>query len=139
MSDETVTFTERNMITGMCLWEAFLDLTTVTPDTDADEEGASPADGEDEAENGDDAGAVASGDDGAVRDAASEMVGDHGSFTIRSALVDLIGRCEAEWEAHVQREGDNGDQFDWDWCPRFIRAVMTDGTLDAAVDRQYGG
>lgn len=134
-TQEAPTFTAANMVTGMCLWEALLALAASGRQHDEIEDAIVMADEDDDARSD------ASPDDGEGSDEdlaakAEEMLGDHGSFTLRAALVDLAKPCEEAWDAHIAGK-DTSEQFDWEWCPAFIKGSMRDGTLEAAIDGQY--
>lgn len=126
-TQDAPTYTESNMITGICLWEAFLAL-TATPQDDGDD----GDDGDEEAT--DDTGTDAT--DADPTSVAGEMFDGHGSYTIRAALISLVKPCEEAWTAHSAGK-DDGEQFDWDWCPRFLRGAISDGSLAEAIEGQY--
>lgn len=123
------TYDGEGVVTGMCLWEAMLALANP-----AEEEGDEPMIDED-ADEHDGAGETSEAVDVAVT--ASDMLSDHGSFTVRSALVDLIKPCEEAWAAEREAKGDDAGQFDWDWCPAFLRQSILDGSMEEALERQY--
>lgn len=133
MNSEPTTFGEDEVVTGMCLWEAMLDIARA-PEGETDGDG--PVLDEDEG----DAGAEDDGDapEADPQQIAAGMLDDNGSFTIRAALVDLVKPCQEGWAAERDAKGDDAGQFDWDWCPAFLRRAVVDGTMEAAIERQYG-
>lgn len=94
-------FNDSQMVTAMCLWEAWLDLLG-------------------EAKNGD--------EDPDVK-AGQAFVDEHGSFTIRSALVELVEACDDGWQALQALTDDDAPCFDWEWCPSFVRSCINNGTM----------
>lgn len=111
ITTETPTFTASDMVTAMCLWQAFLDLS-----------GGTRKRGKAEKE---------------LRERADEMLSDEGAFTMRNALVRLVAPCMEGWNDFRSSEPDGSEQFDWEWCPKFVRAAMQDGSLEAAIAAEY--
>ena len=109
---ETATFTATDVVTGMCLWEAFLALTNDVEDT-----------GE--------------ASDDAERERADELLSDNGSFTVRNALVRLIAPCMDGWRKVTEHKPDGAMEFDWEWCPQFVRTAIQNGSLKAEIAAEY--
>lgn len=107
------TFTEDELVTAMCLWEAWLDLDAVL-----------------RAENPDPRAFEAA-------QVAQDMEAGHGSFTVRAALVDLVKPCDDGWRAVGALTDDDAPVFDWEWCPRFLIDALANGMMRQALDNQY--
>jgi hypothetical protein len=95
-------FNDSAMVTGMCLWEAFMEISR------SDES------------------------------SAAKLLGEHGSFTIRGALVDLVEACDDGWQALNALTDDDAPVFDWEWCPDFLKACIKNGSMERALQGQYG-
>ncbi len=102
------TFTQGQVDTAMCLWEAWLDLLALAKDPMPD--------------------------DDAVK--AKAYMEGNGSCTMRSAIVDLVVPCDDAWQA-VEALAEEAPVFDWEWCPDFIRASLHNGLIEQAVQAQY--
>jgi hypothetical protein len=63
-------FTDAEMITGMCLWEEWLELITNRP---------APVD--------------------EIRKMATDLQDGHGAFAMRSVMLQLVRDCDSAWEA----------------------------------------
>jgi hypothetical protein len=101
-------FEEDAVMTGLCLWEAWLEFTT---GTDAD--------------------------DAPLREELEQLREDHGTFTCRQAMIDLISSCDAAYEAAAALGGgEYGGAFDWDFCPIFLREHVLDGRVRRAIEGQ---
>lgn len=114
MISEDPTFTSSDVVTGMCLWEAFLLLAR------------HPEDGEEIPEA-----------DEELRRKAEGMLSEEDPLTMRSAIARLIAPCTAGWREFVARDPGGEAQFDWDWCPRFMREAMRDGSLERAIAAEH--
>ena len=67
-----------------------------------------------------------------------EHRGNHGSFTLRAALISLADDCEKAWQAH-QALTDDHIAFDFEFCPIFLAGALESGLFDQAIQAQYGG
>lgn len=114
MADEP-TFTEDEMITAMCLWEAWMDLVNL-----ASAENVEPR---------------ARG----LAEEAQRLQDHHGVFTIRGALTDLVQSCDDGWLALLELTDDDAPVFGWEWCPRFVKDALGNGLMRQAIEGQYGG
>lgn len=113
-NEDTGKFTAADMVAGMCLWEAFLALTRKP---------------------------VGNVDPGvaALHRSANDILSDEGSFTVQNALVRLVVPCMAGWSGSSAERPDGPSEFDWEWCPKFVRTAMTDGSLEAAISAEHAG
>lgn len=109
------TFTEDELVTAMCLWEAWLDLVNLTRSSGVEPELLRAA------------------------QMAKQLQNEYGSFTIRGALADLVRSCDDGWRAVSALTDDDAPVFDWEWCPRFIQDALVNGMMRQAIDGQYGG
>lgn len=114
MTSEAPAYTSNDVVTGMCLWEAFLNLAA-----------------------GPDEGQEVSAEEAELQEEAENLLSDEGAFTMRNALVRLVAPCMEGWNDFRSGEPDGSEQFDWEWCPKFVRATMQDGSLEAAIAAEY--
>lgn len=109
-------FSESHMVTAMCLWEAWMELVDFATS---------------ECSKVKDPSALA------CAEKARQLQENHGVFTIRAALVDLVIDCDDAWAAVEALEGE-APTFDWEWCPQFVRDALTvNFSFDRALERQY--
>jgi hypothetical protein len=83
-TENQTNFTEAEMITGMCLWEAWLELIVDRP---------APMD--------------------EVYKTAIEMQDGNGAFAMRSVMLALVKDCDTAWEAADQLHEQGSFDWDW--------------------------
>lgn len=49
---------------------------------------------------------------------------NHGTATMRDAIVSLAPECEAAWKALGDEGQDNAGCFDWEFCPQWLAKRM---------------
>lgn len=107
------TFDEGEVMTALCLWEAWL---MMEENKELDPE---------------------------LRAKMEAYRDEHGSFTLRGIMIELVADCDLAWEAREalteNMGGDHHISFDFDFCPTFIESVIGSGVFDKAVASQYGG
>lgn len=100
-------FNEGEMVTGMCLWEAWMELTKDRP---------APTD--------------------QVYALAIQLHDGIGAYGMRSVMSDLVRDCDAAWDAASKLE-QAPDSFDWDFCPNFLRGAVLNGRIEQLIAKQY--
>lgn len=104
-------YSVKEVETALCLWEAFID------------------------------GQLETCHDGRPTEYAEqlcEMRSQHGSFTVRHAIMALVEDAEIAWEALQAMEGSVGHIcFDFEFCPMFLRGKIENGDLGLAAETQW--
>jgi hypothetical protein len=112
---EDASFDYRVVETGLCLWEAAVDL--MTAGFTKEKAGEDP------------------GDTYRKYQAFHDGVG---SFTMRAAVFSLSDECNTAWQVHVDLCGDNEPMcFDFEFCPAFLVGTLDSGLMEQAVDWQH--
>jgi hypothetical protein len=96
-------FDAAEMVTGMCLWEAWLEMISDSRKAPMDQ----------------------------IYKDAIEIQDGHGAFAMRSVMMALVRDCDQAWEA-ADKLHDQG-AFDWDFCPNFVRGAITSGRIAELV------
>jgi hypothetical protein len=112
--DKDATFDYATVETGLCLWEAAVDIMTA---------------GYAKEKAGEDPG-----------DAYRKYQAFHdgvGSFTMRAAVFSLSDECSKAWEVKVALTGGDPGCFDFEFCPAFLVGTLDSGLMEQAVDWQH--
>lgn len=106
-------YSASQVMTGLCLWEAVLEIRN---ETDPISPPGAP-----------------------TRDAKAldELFDAYGSFTMREATIRLIEDCDLAWDAG-EAMGEQQMSFDFEWCDIFVRGALNDGRLEAVLRGTYG-
>lgn len=102
-------FTEGEVETALCLWEAYIEL-------QMGEHGKIPND---------------------EADAFTELRSEHGSYVMRAVMRDLVADCDKAFEAAKALGAPEADCFDFEFCPAFLRGAMDSGLLSQKIEAQY--
>lgn len=100
-------FEEDSVMTGLCLWEAWLDWEYSTHAQYAE-----------------------------LRETLKDIRGGVGSFALRQAMIDLIPTADMAWEAYVALHGGDPSaySFDFDFIPEFLKGQIDNGNLDKVLE-----
>jgi hypothetical protein len=100
--------------TALCLWEAVVDMRTIG--WTKQKAGEDP---------GDEYRALETYFDG------------HGSFSMRAIIASMVPECDRTWEAKKAiANSDDCEAFDFEFCPEFIVASLSNGLMEQAAEWQ---
>lgn len=112
------TYNEGEVLTSLCLWEAWLMF--------------------EETELTDDASEELREEYRQLQQRMEDIRGNHGSYVLRQAMIDLTRTIEQAWDALVSLK-DEHVCFDFEFVPDQLKAMIKDGRFEEALAGQYGG
>ena len=111
-------YDDGEVLTSLCLWEAWLMMEDTTCTDSASDETRAEVE--------------------AVKLAQQTIRDGHGSFVLRQAMIDLTLTIEQLWEATQALSNDDPPCFDFDFVPAQLQAMIMDGRVDQVIQCQYG-
>lgn len=109
------TFDDGQVLTALCLWEAWLDFEAIG--YAKQQKGEEP---------------------GNTYTVLNELRENHGSFCCRQMMIDITPDCDAAFEAaRALHGGEYPEAFDFEFCPNFLAGAAASGLLDEKMQLQY--